>query len=171
MAVNTPMDKIIDYKDLAIKKIIAFQPVMGLLFDDPNIDMESDEVSCAREHSIKDYGVNLDTIQTDKMIIFVQASMLDNNNTNFKDMAITISIVCNCNYIKLDYTKFKGIKGNRLDNIARQIALALDDEAQEFGIGSLTLVQCHPVAVPTGFSALELVFEVPEFPSNMRWND
>lgn len=170
MAVNTPMDEIIDYKDLAIKKIIAFQPIMGLIFDDPNIDMESDEVYHARDRNIKDYGVDPDTIQTDKAIIFVQASMLDNKNTNFKDMAVTISIVCNCNYVKLDYTKFKGTKGNRLDNIARQIVLALDDEEQEYGIGSLTLVQCHPVSVPTGFTAVELVYEVPEFANDMRWN-
>ena len=61
-----------------------------------------------------------------------------------KGMAVTISIVCNVGYIKLDKKKFKGIKGNRIDNIARQIVVALDDDDQKekFGIGELTLTQC-----------------------------
>ena len=48
MAVNTPLDEIIDYKDTAIKKMLASQDIMSLLFDTPNIDMESDEVYNAR---------------------------------------------------------------------------------------------------------------------------
>ena len=163
MAVNTPLDEIIDYKDTAIKKMLASQDIMSLMFDIPDIDMESDEVYKARETRFFDYGINPDTIQGDTVFIFVQSSMVNRINANFKGMAMTISIVCNEHYIKLDKKKFKGIKGNRIDNIARQIVVALDDDDQEFGIGELTLTQCRPVNVPKGYTAVELAYEVDDF--------
>lgn len=169
MAVNTPLDEIIDYKDTAIKKMLASQDIMSFMFDIPNIDMEGDEVYNAREEHFFDYGVNPDTIQTDNVSIFVQSSMVNRSNANFKGMAVTISIVCNVNYVKLDKKKFKGIKGNRIDNIARQIVVALDDDDQEFGIGELTLTQCRPVNVPKGYTAVELAYEVDDFADDTRW--
>ena len=63
----------------------------------------------------------------------------------------------------------KGIKGNRIDNIARQIVVALDDDDQEFGIGELTLTQCRPVNVPKGYTAVELAYEVDDFADDTRW--
>ena len=170
MAVNTPLDEIIDYKDTAIKKMLASQDIMSFIFDIPNIDMEGDAVYNAREENFFDYGVNPDTIQTDKVSIFVQSSMINRPNANFKGMAVTISIVCNVGYINLDKKKFKGIKGNRIDNIARQIVVALDDDDQEFGIGELTLTQCRPVNVPKGYTAVELAYEVDDFADDMRWD-
>ena len=109
MAVNTPLDEIIDYKDTAIKKMLASQEIMSFMFDIPNINMESDEVYNAREEHFFDYGVNPDTIQTDNVSIFVQSSMVNRPNANFKGMAVTVSVVCNVGYIKLDKKKFKGI--------------------------------------------------------------
>ena len=169
MAVNTPLDEIIDYKDTAIKKMLASQDVMSLIFDTPNIDMESDAVYNARKQHFFDYGTNPDTIQADTVSIFVQSSMVNRINANFKGMAMTISIVCNAGYIELDKKKFKGIKGNRIDNIARQIVVALDDDDQEFGIGELTLTQCRPVNVPKGYTAVELAYEVGDFADDTRW--
>ena len=169
MAVNTPLDEIIDYKDTAIKKMLASQDIMSLLFDTPNIDMESDEVYNARKQHSFDYGINPNTIQADTVSIFVQSSMVNRINANFKGMAMTISIVCNAGYIELDKKKFKGIKGNRIDNIARQIVVALDDDDQEFGIGELTLTQCRPVNVPKGYTAVELAYEVDDFADDTRW--
>ena len=170
MAVNTPLDEIIDYKDAAIKKMLASQDIMSLLFDTPNIDMESDAVYNARKQHFFDYGTNPDTIQADTVSIFVQSSMVNRINANFKGMAMTISIVCNVGYIELDKKKFKGIKGNRIDNIARQIVVALDDDDQEFGIGELTLTQCRPVNVPKGYTAVELAYEVDDFADDTRWD-
>ena len=171
MAVNTPLDEIIDYKDTAIKKMLASQDIMSLIFDTPNIDMESDEVYNARKQHFFDYGINPNTIQADTVSIFVQSSMVNRINANFKGMAMTISIVCNAGYIELDKKKFKGIKGNRIDNIARQIVVALDDDDQEFGIGELTLTQCRPVNVPKGYTAVELAYEVDDFADDTRWSE
>lgn len=171
MAVNTPLDEIIDYKDTAIKKMLASQDIMSLLFDTPNIDMESDEVYNARKQHFFDYGINPNTIQADTVSIYVQSSMINRINANFKGMAMTISIVCNAGYIELDKKKFKGIKGNRIDNIARQIVVALDDDDQEFGIGELTLTQCRPVNVPKGYTAVELAYEVDDFADDTRWSE
>ncbi|MBQ0099490.1 MAG: hypothetical protein KBS91_02955 [Firmicutes bacterium] len=138
MAINTPLDEIIDYKDTAIKKMLASQEVMSLIFDTPNIDMDSDEVYHARERNFFDYGINPDTIQTDTACIFVQASAVSFPNDTMKRMAMPISILCNVNYVELSKKKFKATKGNRLDNIARQIIVALEDENQEFGLASYT---------------------------------
>ena len=171
MAVNTPLDEIIDYKDTAIKKMLASQDIMSLLFDTPNIDMESDAVYNARKQHFFDYGVNPNTSQADTVSIFVQSSMVNRLNANFKGMAMTISIVCNAGYIELDKKKFKVIKGNRIDNIARQIVVALDDDDQEFGIGELTLTQCRPVNVPKGYTAVELAYEVDDFADDTRWSE
>jgi len=170
MAINTPLDEIIDYKDLAIRKMIASQDIMSLIFDIPNIDMASDEVYDAKERNFFDYGINPDTIQTDTVSIFVQASMTGRLNENFKLMSMTISVVCNVKYIALNKKKFKGIKGNRIDNIARQIVVALTDKDQEFGIGSLTLTQCRPVSVPQGYTAVELAYQADDFANNTRWS-
>ena len=96
--------------------------------------------------------------------------MINRPNANFKGMAITVSVVCNVGYIKLDKKKFKGIKGNRIDNIARQIVVALGDDDQEFDIGELTLIQCRPVNVPKGYTAVELAYEVDDFADDTRWD-
>ena len=169
MAINTPLDEIIDYKDTAIRKMLESQEIMSLIFNTPNIDMESDNVYEAKETTFFDYGINPDTIQTDKVSIYVQASMIGRLNDNFKSMAMTISIVCNVKYIKLDKKMFKGRKGNRIDNIARQIVVALDDDNQEFGIGELALTQCRPVSVPQGYTAVELAYQVSDFADDTRW--
>jgi len=169
MPINTPLDEIIDYKDIATRKMLASTEIMSLMFDAPNIDMDSDEVYHAKERNFFDYGVNPDTIQTDTVSIFVQSSMTNRLNANFKDMALVISIVCNVNYINLDNKKFKGIKGNRIDNIARQIVVALNDFHQEFGIGDLTLTQCRPVSVPKGYTAVELAYQIDDFADDTRW--
>ena len=169
MAVNTPLNEIIDYKDIAIRKMLASQDMMSLILDTPNINMESAEVYHAKERNFFDYGVNPDTIQTDTVSIFVQSSMVNRINANFKDMSVTISIVCKVDYVKLDQNKFKGMKGNRIDNIARQIVVALVDENQEFGIGELTLTQCRPVNVPPGYTAVELAYQVDDFADATRW--
>lgn len=170
MAVNTPLDEIIDYKELIINKLLESKEVMGLMFNKPNIDIENDDdVYNARENNIRDYGIDPDTIQTDKVVIFVQASMANSDSLQLKQMQASISVVCNVEYIELNHRLFKGTKGNRLDNLARQIVRVLDDDDQEFGIGKFTLTQCRPVSVPKGFTAVELSYENPDFTDGGDW--
>lgn len=156
----TPYDEIVDYKYKIVNTIEESQPVMSLLVGKQNVDMNSELVYEAYERQIFDYSFVIDTQLTEKSLLLIETEMRDRPNTIYKNISVFIQIVCHKDNLKLN--GFKGVKGNRRDNLARQIANLLDGR-KDFGIGKLMFTDCYVVSVPTPYTSLMLVFEVPNF--------
>ena len=153
---------VIDYKYEVINKIASSQEIMGLMFDDPNIDMDSDLVYHVRKDNLVDHSFTNITWIQDKTAIFVECRMTELATDTMKSMELIIQVISPNGYINLDRQKFKRRKGNRNDNIGVAIANLLDDF--DCGtIGGLNLEECAPVTAPNGFTSIQLVFAAENF--------
>lgn len=157
---------VIDYKYEVINEIANSQEIMGLMFDDPDIDMDDDLVYNVRNDNLVDHSFTDDTWTQEKTAIFVECELSENQSMTVKNMAIIVQIISPNSYIKLDRKKFKKRKGNRNDNIAVAIADLLDGEdCGEIGstIGEIDLAECSPVTAPNGFTSVRLLFTASNF--------
>ena len=166
MATKTHFDQLIDYKEDIIDSLTKDPVIMGLLFDDPDIDLESDQVENVRATHIFDHAYSDNTVQEDKVLILVETGLLSVLSKEVNTFEVQIQVICARNYMKLDGRKFKGLRGNRRDNICRFIAQMLFGE--RLGLGVLKLVDCGPADVPRGFTSLRMVFQTDDFSRNRR---
>ena len=70
-------------------------------------------------------------------------------------------------WMKLDTKKFKGVKGNRKDNLLRQIDLLLNN-SDEFGIGRLSLQSVNVASVPKPYTSSMLTYSTSDFSRNRK---
>ena len=77
-------------------------------------------------------------------------------------MRLYITVYCHKNYMDIDVSKFRGMAGNRRDNLVRLVDNELNG-SDIFGIGALKLDSARVVPAPTGFTARELTYSVPDF--------
>ena len=111
---------------------------------------------------ILDHSYCDDTLINVRALIFVEAAVIKSVTTQMRRDEIDIHIIVDRQYMALDPQKYKGVRGNRRDNLARQINQLLQ-ESNDFGIGSLTLITCEPFVVPKGYSGLLLRYRTADF--------
>ena len=92
----------------------------------------------------------------------VEAETAKSPTPTMQNMKLYVTVICHKQFMKVDATKFKGMIGNRRDNLVRYVDKLLNG-SDIFGIGALTLENAHTVAAPTGFTARELTYTVPDF--------
>ena len=161
MAGVSHLDEIVDFKRAIINALASSPDVVGLLLDDPNVDMESDEAYAVREENIFDYDYVDETQTTAKSYVMVEVEVPSSGGT-MKDLVIYVQVVVHKSLMTLDTTKFKGVKGNRKDNLIRQIDLLLNN-SREFGIGKLLPESVTLARVPVRFSSTMLTYSCPNF--------
>lgn len=154
---RTIVDEFIDFKYNAIQKMRENKDIMALLSNNPDIDLEGEEAEQIYEDCFYDHSFADSSFKQDKAAIFVEAACIDREDETTFPIKLYIQIVCNRGFIKLDNKIFKGLKGNRQDNIARYIAETLDGD-DDYGIGSLKLYLLQPSSVPEQFSSLQMEF-------------
>ena len=160
--VNTLLDALVEYPAKAIQKIGTDQTVVSLLTNDPAIDMESDEADEVFEKYIFDYEYVDSTTSEAAAYICVEADLANIPTATIKDMRLYVRVVCHKNFMGIDPAKFKGIIGNRRDNLTRYVDSLLNG-SDVFGIGKLHLLSCRAAPAPTGFAARELAYKVADF--------
>lgn len=166
MANKTHLDQLIDLKEDIIALMVQDQALMGLVFDDPNIDIESDQVFNIRDTNIYDHSYSDETVQTDKVLILVESEMVNVLSNEYNTFHVIIQVIVARNFMKLDTRRFKGLRGNRRDNVVRMIDLLLHDK--RFSLGSFKLIDCGPVDVPRGFTSIRMVYSCDDFSRNRR---
>lgn len=164
------LQDIVGYKHEIMKALKNCQPLISLLADIPNIDMDSDEAYEIMDNNFYDYSYADDTFQSDKAVVFVEVSMVRRPSVQFKGMKVQVQVVCNKGYANLDSKKFRGILGNRRDNLAVSIAKVLEG-SDRFGVGRLLLTTCEPIVPPKGFTGISLVFDAVDFSDGDGWLD
>lgn len=158
----TYIDELIDYKNKIIQKLGHSKEVLGLILNNPDVDVESEEAVAVIGRDILDHSYCDDTLIDVRTLIFVEASVIKPISTQMRREEFDVHIIVDRHYMKLDPEDFKGVRGNRRDNLARQIN-QLMQESNDFGIGLLELFDCEPFVVPKGYSGLLLRYRLADF--------
>lgn len=166
MAKKTHIDQIINYTHEVISKIKSSKEVMGLIANNANIDL-NDESSAQWESHIYDYDYIDDIPATAGAYIMVDTDVVKASSGTINDFEIYVQVVCSKEYMTLSPSIFKGVKGNRRDNIAREVDLLLN-KSNDFGIGQLELSSARTATSPQGFTSKLLIYSIPDFSTNTR---
>ena len=159
---NTFLDELVEYPVKALHCIGTDPTVVKLLTDNPDIEMESEDADEVFEKFLFDYIYVDGTTTEAAAYVCVEAETAKSPTPTMQNMKLYVTVICHKQFMKVDATKFKGMIGNRRDNLVRYVDKLLNG-SDIFGIGALTLENAHTVAAPTGFTARELTYTVPDF--------
>lgn len=159
---KTFLDELVEYPVKALYKIGMDQTVVGLLTDNPDIDVDSDDADEVFDRYLFDYGYVDNTTTEAAAYICVEAEASGSLTESMHNMKLYVTIFCHKQFMDIEATKFKGMVGNRRDNLVRYVD-ALINGSDVFGIGKLTLDSVRSIPCPIGFSARELTYTVPDF--------
>ena len=155
------VDQLVDYNQLVCNKILASQEIMGLISNMPDLNLDSDAAAEWEDHVIDHAWVD-DTVQEAGAFVTVDVDIPSVQNGTIKDMRVYVEVLVSKTYMKLSPSLFKGCKGNRRDNIVRQIDLLLNG-SHEFGIGRLDLRNIRTVNTANKFAGKLLTYDVADF--------
>lgn len=157
----TDLDPIIQYNHEIINAIISDQRVMGLISNNPNIDLDSDEAAEWEKH-VEDYNYVDDTTVEDGAWIMVDTEMVKPLNNTMHRYEVVIKVTCSKGYMALSGEKFPDYKGSRRDNICRFIDLLVKD-SNNFGVGFLKLRSAVIAKSPNGYTSRVLTYRTEDF--------
>lgn len=167
MSVETHIDELIDYKKIIINKLGLSQNVVSLLTDNPSVDMNSDEAYDVFDKNLFDYNYIDGTQTAATPLVMVDVEIPRVPTGTIKDLYVFVQVAVPKLQMKLDVSKFKGIKGNRKDNLLRQIDLLLNN-SNEFGIGKLKLESLNVASVPDSYTSTLLTYSISNFARNRK---
>lgn len=159
---TTFLDDLVEFPVKALHRIGTDETIAALLTDNENIDMDSEEADSIFDRYLFDYEY-VDSTTTEAaayICVEVEASKSPTNTIN--DMYLYVTVICHKQFMKIDPSKFKGMIGNRRDNLVRHIDEVLNS-SMNYGIGALLLQSVRTTAAPAGFTAREMTYTVPAF--------
>lgn len=162
MAKLTHLDSIVEFKDTVIQKLATSQEVIGLILDKPDIDVNSEDAEAVYKH-LYSYDYLDDTVSTDSADIAIDVDLYEKPTGTEAKYYLYVQIICNKGYMGIK--NFKGLKGNRRDNLARFVDKMLNG-SRDFGIGRLDLVRAETTNVPYRFTCKTLTYEIHGFAQN-----
>lgn len=159
---KTFLDVLVEYPAIAMQKIGGNQKVVEFLTNIKDIDMSGDEAAEVYAKNLFDFGFVPQTVDEASAYICVETNMIKAPTPTMQNMRMYVTVVCHNNFMGIDTSVFKGIIGNRRDNLARCVDKVLNG-SEVFGIGQLKLESAMVVAAPAGFSARELTYSISDF--------
>nr|DAG45228.1 MAG TPA: hypothetical protein [Caudoviricetes sp.] len=162
MSKGTYLDDLITFKENVIVALSQSQDVMGLLANDPNLDLESSEAEDVVERNIFDYDYIDGTLERHDAYIMVDDELVQPSSGTFNRWLLYVQVVCAKTFNDIDKKMFRGVKGNRRDNLARSIDVLLNG-SRDYGVGKLVLMSVAPATVPDKFTSLLLTYEIRDF--------
>lgn len=150
------------YKEEIIRKIASSQSVIGLLVNDPHVDMDGDAANDIIDRNIFDYDYIDRTVQRSDAYIMVDSELDYPTSGTMNQWRVYIQIVCAKTFNALDHKVFKGVSGNRRDNLAQEVDVLLNGQ-RFIGIGQLELISAAPATVPDTFTSMLLTYRVHDF--------
>jgi len=167
--IKTYMDEIPEYTDKTVRLLSQNPQVVGLLVNDPNVDIVEDEIDVTKTGTkqILSYNFIPDTQKDVKTYICVNTISDSALNEKIKSCVMSVSIYSHKQDVELDSSKFIGLIGCRFDNIARFADKAIRDNANaNYGIGKIQLKQRTPmrdIVIGTDYVGKQLLYEVECF--------
>lgn len=164
---KTYLDELVEYPVKALHTIGSIPEVVQLLTDNPSIDMDSDEADDVYDKYLFDYGYVDNSTEEAAAYICVEAECTGASSFSIKDMRLYVTVYCHKRFMDINVSKFPGIVGSRRDNLIRFVDNELNG-SDIFGIGALQLASARVIPAPTGFTARELTYVVPDFSRRRR---
>lgn len=162
---KTHLDEMVNYPRMVLKKLYNNPEFVSLLVNIPNADINDETVEEIWEKCVFDYDY-VDGIIQDPQSFCCIDTEVETRSPTIKNIYITILIGVHHNMMSLSKSGFKGIAGNRRDNLIRQLDYSLRDNG-DFGIGGLELVgKVRPVTISgagNNFACKVINYKVPNF--------
>lgn len=159
---RTCVDGLVEIPRMIIDEIYTMPEVIRLLADNPTATLSDIEDSDGRVKYIYDYEYVDETVEEAAAFICVDALPVDITNQTTMPWDVYIHIICHKNFMTTNKRKFKGMRGNRRDNLALLLASKFNG-SRNFGIGTLNLVRISKTSLPSHFTGRSLHFEVSDF--------
>ncbi len=161
MAGISHVDELVDYNQRVRNRILASPEVMRLIANDPTLDLDSPAAEEWEEHIIDHAWID-DTVQESGAFVTIDVDVPSMQTGTIKDMRVYVEVLVSKTFMPLSASLFNGCKGNRRDNIVRQIDLLING-SYDFGIGRLDLSSIRTVNTANKFSGKLLTYEVSDF--------
>lgn len=164
---RNPLQDGIDYKAAVISEICSSPDVLRLLSDNPSLEIDSDQAFQLCDENIFDFNYIDRTVERKDAFIMVDVEMVSAPTGTMYGWHVFVQVVSYKGYARLNPKKFKGVKGNRVDNLVTQIDSLLNG-SRLFGIGELNLQECSIAVVPDNFTSKMLTYRVEDFRKGQR---
>ena len=166
MANETHLDELVEYPKLVILRLLNNQNVLDLLANKRNAKIEDMESDNGDWKYFFDYEHIPDTQQSVMAAFCIDTDIVSISNGTTKRLELYVSCYCSQAYMSLDTRVFKGMSGNRLNNLLRYADMSLRGD-RDFGIGKLELKNVRTVASGnTAFAKKMLTYSIPDFNLN-----
>lgn len=159
---GTFLDDLVEFPVKALHRIGIDRTIVSLLTDNENIDMDSEEADSIFDKYLFDYEYVDNTTTEAAAYICVETETTKSSTNTMNDMYLYVTIICHKQFMKIDSSRFKGLIGNRRDNLVRYVDEVLNS-SDNYGVGALTLQSVRTATAPAGFSARELTYTIPAF--------
>lgn len=159
---TTYLDQIVEYPAKVMLRIAEDKYCTGLLINKAFADITDDDSDTAHDNFIKDYQYVDETTQEVAAYVWVEMDVKKVENKTIKWARLYVTIACHKNYMTLNRQTFKGVQGNRRDNLVRYIDKVLNN-SQFMGLGALKLKAVNTLAPINGFTLREIEYEIPDF--------
>lgn len=159
---DTYLDQIVEYPTEVLKKIAEDKYCIGLIRDKSFDKVTEDDFDEALENNILDYHYLDSTAEESSAYIMVEIEVNRVENRTIKNIELYVTIACHKSFMKMNFSKFKGMIGNRRDNITRYVDKLLNGKPFP-GIGTLKLKSVKTLTPINGFLMRELCYEIPDF--------
>lgn len=163
MAEKTHLDELVDYPALVISRLSQQQEIVDLLADKKGAKIADIMDQKGNWKSFYDYEYIPGTTQEVMSAICIDTDIVSVRTSTQKTMELYVSVLCSQAIMALDRTKFKDMRGNRLNNLIRYIDFALRLD-RDFGIGKLELKTARTTTSGnTTFAKKTLTYSIPDF--------
>lgn len=159
---KTYLDQVVEYPSKIILRLAEDKYCAGLILNKAFGDIDENDIDKVLDDYIKDYQYVDETTQETAAFVWVEMEVNQVDNKTIKGVRLYVTVCCHKNYMSLAPKTFKGIIGNRRDNLVRYIDKILN-YSQFMGIGRLKLNSVKTIAPINGFTGRELTYEIPDF--------
>jgi hypothetical protein len=163
MANKTYLDELVEYPKLTILRLLRQPMILDLLANKRGAEIEDMEDDDGNWMYFFDYEYIPDTIQEVRAAFCIDTDVISVPNTSTKRLELYVSCFCSQAFMPLDGKIFKGVSGNRMNNLIRYADLSLRGD-RDFGIGKLELKNVRTVTSGNiSFAKKMLTYSIPDF--------
>lgn len=159
---KTYLDQLVDYPSKVMRRISEDKYCTGFLVNKTFASVGEKDADKARDEFIKDYQYVDETTQEVAAFVWVELEINRVENKTIKWAKLYVTVACHKNFMELDRSTFKGVVGNRRDNLIRYIDKILNN-SQFLGLGALKLRSVKTLTPINGFTLRGIEYDIPDF--------
>lgn len=152
----------VEYPAQIISRLASDQYCTGLILNKKFDEVTEDDNDSVLDEHIFDYPYVDETTTASTAYVWVEMEVDSVPNRQIKRVKLYVTVACHKNYMKLNHQTYKGVIGNRRDNLVRYIDKLLNG-TNFMGIGELALQSVKTVAPINSFVMRELTYSIPDF--------